>query len=45
LCRSNISNAVEEGRFVIIDGDKNNIKVLESHFPLNKWQYFHIDYI
>ncbi|MCR4322389.1 MAG: GNAT family N-acetyltransferase [Candidatus Brocadiaceae bacterium] len=45
LCRSNISNAVEEGRLVIIDGDKNNIKVLESHFPLNKWQYFHIDYI
>lgn len=45
LCRSNISNAVEEGRFVIIDGDKSNIKVLESHFPLNKWQYFHIDYI
>lgn len=45
LCRCNISNAVDEGRLVVVDGDENNINVLESHFPLNKWRYFQIDYI
>lgn len=45
LNRCNIGNAVEEGRFVIVDGNENNISVFENEFPLNKWQYFHIDYI
>lgn len=45
LCRCNIANAVEEGRLLIVDGIDRNLNVLEDHFPLNKWRYFHIDYI
>jgi GNAT superfamily N-acetyltransferase len=45
LCRCNITNAIEEGRLVIVDGNENNTNILVKNFPLNKWKYFQIDYI
>lgn len=45
LCRCNISNAIEEGRLVIVDGNETNINALGDIFPLYRWQYFHVDYV
>lgn len=45
LCRCDITNAIEEGRLVIVDGNENNVNILVDNFPLNKWKYFQIDYI
>ena len=45
LCRCNISDAIKEGRIKIIDGNKNDIDIVKELFPLNKWLYFHVDYV
>lgn len=46
LCRCDISDAIKEGRIKIIDGNENNIAdIFKEFFPLNKWLYFHVDYV
>jgi len=43
--RCNITNAIEEGKIVVLGGEERVINIFKTLFPLNNWRYFHIDYI
>lgn len=45
MCRSNVVNAIEEGRIVFLQGRKEGTSILKSEFGLTNWRYSHVDYI
>ena len=45
LYRTNIINAVEEGRILITQNNEKILKILDKIFPYKKWIYHQIDYI